>query len=162
MCGALVRNGYRKAAQMAQLLKKSIFEEMMERLDTEDLDLWAVIARNIWIRRNSVVYGGVFSHPDKVMWEATTSLEDFKSTNMVVMESTKGTVMQQGSLPISWNAPLKGWIVEVNWDAALNKEKGYTSCGIIAHDCEGRVLVARSTTQIISMDPTMAEAWAAL
>jgi len=39
---------------------KSIFEEMMECFDKEDLALWAVISRKIWFRRNSVVHG-VFS-----------------------------------------------------------------------------------------------------
>jgi len=36
----------------------------------EDLALWAVIARTIWFRRNSVVHNGSFTHPNLVYMEA--------------------------------------------------------------------------------------------
>jgi hypothetical protein len=122
----------------------------MARFDTKDLALWAVILRKIWFKQNSVVHRGAFSHLDKMVRKAIVSSKEFKNKNMRDME---GTVAHQGRPPASWIAPSHG-MVKVNWDAAFNKEKWYSSCGIIACDCARKVL-ARNTTQVMSRDPTM-------
>jgi hypothetical protein len=50
--------------------------------DKEILALWAVIARRIWLRRNSVVHNGSFIHPNMVYREAFLAYEEFKTCNM--------------------------------------------------------------------------------
>jgi hypothetical protein len=42
-----------------------IFEYMLHRCSRDELDLFAIIARSIWKRRNVVVHGGVFQRPWK-------------------------------------------------------------------------------------------------
>lgn len=41
----------------------SIFEHLSKQLGDEDLELVAVIAQKLWLRHNTVVYGGVFLNP---------------------------------------------------------------------------------------------------
>jgi ribonuclease HI len=105
-----------------------------------------------------VVHGGSFSPPEKVIREATISLEEFKTANHDEQDLVQ---RQQRACSDVWKKPPQG-VVKVNWDAAINKKEGYTGCGIIICDYEGQVLAARSITQVSIMDPTMAEAWAAL
>lgn len=52
--------------------------------------------------------------------------------------------------------------IKVNWDATIDKNLGRVSFGTIAWDSAGNVLAARSVTTSILIDPTIAEAWAAL
>jgi hypothetical protein len=96
--------GIQKSSSAGINFNYSIFEEIIEHLEYEDLALWAVIARNIWFRRNSVVHGGAFSSPEKVIREATTSLEEFKAANL---RDTEDMIMQQRTSPVSWRR-LKG------------------------------------------------------
>jgi len=52
--------------------------------------------------------------------------------------------------------------VKINWDAAVNKKKGYIGVGIIARDCMGQFLGARSFCQKIRIDAKLAETIVAL
>ena len=45
-----------------------LFEELLVLLNGEDLNLFALTSRGIWQRRNSVVHGGVFTHPNIVAY----------------------------------------------------------------------------------------------
>jgi hypothetical protein len=50
----------------------------MEKFSREDLDFMAVIARRIWLRRNALVFDGVFAHSDVVFAKVAGSLDEFK------------------------------------------------------------------------------------
>jgi hypothetical protein len=54
---------------------------MMERCLPDELDLWAITARCIWVRRNKFVHGEDFLHPSQVCREAFTLIIDFNRTN---------------------------------------------------------------------------------
>lgn len=60
-----------------------------------------------------------------------------------------------------WQAPSQGKI-KVNWDATIDKKKGLIGFGVIARDSKGRVLVARSSSKPVCIEPVMAESWAGL
>lgn len=55
----------------------AIVEEMFSRCQPEELGLFAVVARRIWLRRNEVVHGGPFQHPSMLMHHATRAAEEF-------------------------------------------------------------------------------------
>lgn len=44
----------------------------------EEFELFVVIAKRIWFRRNSVIYGGEFINPNQLARGATKSYEDYK------------------------------------------------------------------------------------
>jgi len=45
----------------------SILEKLMERLDDEDLEVVAMIARKNWLRRNTVVHIGDLLHSSNIV-----------------------------------------------------------------------------------------------
>jgi hypothetical protein len=55
-----------------------LFKYCMEKFSREDLDFMAVIARRIGLRRNALVFDGVFAHSDVVFAKVAGSLDEFK------------------------------------------------------------------------------------
>jgi hypothetical protein len=45
----------------------SIWEVMQERCREEELSLMAILARNIWLHRNTVIHEEVFKHPSAML-----------------------------------------------------------------------------------------------
>lgn len=118
----------------------------------------AVMARKIWLRRNSVVHGGDFIHPSILFREASSSLEEFRRVN------SHEPVVQYPLLvvpTILWHKPSSGKL-KINWDVAVDKGHGRIGVGIIVRDHEGFVLAAHSTTKNILVEPVVAKALAAL
>ncbi len=54
----------------------------MDKCEREEIDLGAVLAQKIWLRRNSVVYEGPFAHPAQIFKKATAIMEDFHRFNV--------------------------------------------------------------------------------
>jgi hypothetical protein len=54
----------------------SIFCYLCDRLDTEELELFAIIANKIWLRRNTVVFGGPVPSPTCLLKGARELLGD--------------------------------------------------------------------------------------
>jgi len=46
---------------------QSLFEEMSDRCTIEELELLAVLAHNIWFRRNTIIHGCMFKAPSNVL-----------------------------------------------------------------------------------------------
>jgi hypothetical protein len=117
-----------------------IFEDMLRRLTNEDLEMFAVVTRKIWLRRNELVHGGVFAHPTQVWKEAEEALQEFQRINKPSGQSSND---QQTTKAETWKAPLMG-IVKFNWDATLNQKNKTIGLGIIAWDHRGQFLIALS------------------
>jgi hypothetical protein len=73
----------------------------------------------------------------------------------------EGMEPHQNSPTISWQAPQSGTI-KVNWNAAIDKNQGCISDGIITRDSNGFVVAVRSSPHFLFVDPVVAEAWATL
>jgi hypothetical protein len=58
-----------------------LFEYCLQRFSKENVNLMAMIARRIWLQRNSLAFEGVFRHPNEVYAEAVSSLKEFKQCN---------------------------------------------------------------------------------
>jgi len=58
-----------------KLSREIILEYILDRCTREELELYAEIIKRIWLRRNVVVHGGEFSHPNKLIQEATLFLK---------------------------------------------------------------------------------------
>ncbi|XP_059440878.1 uncharacterized protein LOC132173397 [Corylus avellana] len=95
-----------------------LFEAMIGRYDKHELELFTVVARKVWMRRNTVVHGGDFIPPNQVFLMAEAGLEDFQRVNTQVSGSTSETPPAQTTI---WQPPPAN-MVKVNWDAAIEKK----------------------------------------
>jgi hypothetical protein len=58
-----------------------IVEELQDKLDDEEFSILAVVARNLWLRRNTVIFGGISNYPNLILRKALESIEEFKIAN---------------------------------------------------------------------------------
>jgi hypothetical protein len=136
----------------------SVLETLMRRCSLMR-KLWTVLARKLWLRRNSVVFGGVFISPNQLMREAVISIEDFKRANVPTEKENDFQAIPVP--PVQWKAPSLG-LYKINWDAAIDMKNRRMGVGIIARDYQVLVVAARSLTLHGHTDSLVAEAWAAL
>jgi hypothetical protein len=45
---------------------KQILKEVASRCEKDDVELFAIVARRLWLRRNDFIHGGNFMHPTQV------------------------------------------------------------------------------------------------
>jgi hypothetical protein len=55
-----------------------IFKEVSMRCEKNEVELFAVVARKIWLRRNGIVHGESFTHPTQLLKEAETALAEYQ------------------------------------------------------------------------------------
>ncbi|XP_059429095.1 uncharacterized protein LOC132162892 [Corylus avellana] len=98
-----------------------IWEELLQHLNIEDMELMAVVARQIWFCRKAFVHGNKINSTINVVGSAEESLEAYQEVNSRKNEVAK----RRNSQDLRWEAP-KNDFVKVNWDAAvdLNRNKG--------------------------------------
>jgi hypothetical protein len=72
-----------------------VAEGMMSRCDAREFQLFVGIARRLWLRRNEVIHGGVFSHPNTVFKQAEEGLEAFQRQQ----RNIAGVPIQMGPSP---------------------------------------------------------------
>jgi hypothetical protein len=133
-----------------------IFAYLCDRLEVEDLELFAIIAHKIWSRRNKVVFGGSVLPHSILIKEATEFLGDFRKIQAVTVDP-----VNEGQSPRSrWLKPLTNSI-KINWDATLDGRKKIMGIRIVARDCLGVVKAAMCAVILYIRDPTVAEAMGA-
>lgn len=84
----------------------AIIEILQRDMEPNDMELIVVVARTLWLRRNVVVHGGIFSHPTLIARKALDSLKAYRSAN-----SRQGTHPED--IPItnlSWQGLLEGFV----------------------------------------------------
>ncbi|XP_042983260.1 uncharacterized protein LOC122312663 [Carya illinoinensis] len=101
--------------------------------DQDTIELFAVIARSIWYRRNQFIFKGTFDHPSVLVDKARDLIYQLRS----VQFSSKTSSRMSATPTVSWSPPPIGQ-VKINWDAALSESKGRAGFGIVAQDHEGR------------------------
>jgi hypothetical protein len=58
-----------------------VVEEMFQMCDEEELHLFVGIARQVWLRRNEFVHGGLFTHPTVLVQQTTDAVSNFSAAN---------------------------------------------------------------------------------
>jgi ribonuclease HI/exonuclease III len=133
---------------------KEIMEWMMGRCNKQELELFAVIAKRIWARRNQVLHGGEFINPNRISQEAEAALQQFQQCQEVNRE-------QQAVVPDRWQPPLVGRY-KVNWDVAVDNALQRIGVGVLVRDYQGLVHAALCKTIHSCYVPVVAEAIGAL
>lgn len=136
-----------------------IFQRCLTRFDRDEMAYFAAIARRIWLRRNSMVFKSISEHLNKTYMDAITVVEDFK--RCLKDEKVETSPEQvEGRVPVCWQTPPEGTI-KVNFDAAINKNTGFTGLGLTARDHKGYLLGAKCLTKPFLTDAHTAELMAA-
>jgi ribonuclease HI len=133
-----------------------VVEKVFDRGNMEEFQQFVGLARRIWKRRNDVVHGKAFVHPDILAKGALLAVEEFVAANETgVVASTMAPHSN------AWTAPQPGWL-KVNWDASFQRTHSWMGFGVVVRDEKGRLVAATSKTVAGSLEPALAEAWGAL
>lgn len=116
-----------------------ILSTLLQRLCEEEMHLMVTVARQIWLRRNSVVFGGEFLTPTSMVRIAKDQMEAFESA---AQRTDEQSPRRRDMSTEKWKKPPLG-NVKLNWDAAVDSQNGKIGMGIIVRDHEGGV-VARA------------------
>ncbi|XP_059429159.1 uncharacterized protein LOC132162969 [Corylus avellana] len=135
----------------------NIWLMLSKRMEEDGMQLVAVIARLIWLRRNKVIFSGEFQSPFVLYRMAQEQVVQFQraGTSRCVQR-----VPQQTHDVQRWKKPPFG-AVKFNWDAAVDKEGQKMGIGIIPRDHNGDIVAALVVMRMFITDPTTAEALAA-
>jgi hypothetical protein len=133
-----------------------IFFSLCNRLDTQEVELMAVVAQKMWHRRNNLVFGGINLQPMYLLKVATDFLAKFQSA-----QASVNTCRPPSEVAIvKWSRPPEGW-VKLNWDAAVDIKKKIMGVGLVLRDHFDGVLRVVSSFHQYVLDPLVAEAFAA-
>jgi hypothetical protein len=138
----------------------SIFTRLVECLTVEELRLLTFVARQIWFRRNGVVFKEEFRSLGDLIQAARNQMNqhDQATTNRNKDESIGANM---GKLDTGhWTEP-PIVVIKINWDATLDPHTGMAGLGIVARDHEERVLAMTSSTCQHISHSTTAETLAA-
>ena len=135
-----------------------IFEDMINRCNKEELDLFGIIVRKIWLRRNTWLHEGSFEHPTTLLRNTKKELEEFQEANSRALGGNREDSTRQAAL---WKPPPSNFI-KINWDATTSKENKRSGLGLIARDHKGNCLAACSLLYGMIIEPVVADAFVAL
>ena len=132
-------------------------ETLLSRSSAEEMTIFAAIAHGIWTRRNHVVHGGKFAHPNFIVIEAEDVVAQFWRVK-VTMECR---MIQPSPMRTKWSNPPLGRL-KANWDVALNSVVKRIGTGVIIQDDKGVVFAALSRSVEACPAPVIVEAMGAL
>lgn len=80
-------------------------EGLFQRCSQEDMELFAGIARRIWLRRNDILHGGFFSSPQAIITHAKNGLSEFQA----IQEGSRTSLDSNGPVGLAkWKSPSPG------------------------------------------------------
>lgn len=82
----------------------------------KDFEVMVVVVCNLWLKRNSLIHGEDFGHPNQLVRTTMDSLQENKETQVRPFENSRDRPM----VIQRWQAPSWGF-VKVNWDATIDK-----------------------------------------
>jgi hypothetical protein len=111
----------------------NIVRKGLVQCEREEFELFAITARRLWLRRNSVVHGESFTHPTQLMREAKMSLAEFQRVQQGERLKVSPALERNTT---KWTPP-PGDTIKMNWDAAMNVKDKRIGLGFIARNLNG-------------------------
>lgn len=128
-------------------------ENMIKICDDEEICVFIGLARRLWFRRNEVVHGGVFTHPNALVQQTLKFKVEYSKAIAQPIGPSWPAVIQR------WIAPIQGaW--RLNWDAAVCTRHGIAGMGVVVRNFNGGVEDVRCMVNEGLSDPLVAKAWA--
>lgn len=107
----------------------SMVQELMKKLEGDNLQLALTVARFIWLRHNKFIFEDLFTAPGQISRQAMDSCEGFN----------EATVGSQNSVDAMLPSPAK-WMLppprrlKVNWEASVNQHRRCMGVGVVVKD----------------------------
>jgi hypothetical protein len=67
-----------------------IVEELQDKFNDEEFFILAVVARNLWLKRSTVVFVGIFNHHNLIVKKMLNSINEFKTANAKPQAEKRG------------------------------------------------------------------------
>jgi hypothetical protein len=119
------------------------------------------LVTSIIIRRNSFIFGRIFSSPSNILAGATVALEEFMRCSSPDQLALELIVAPPVMIQHAWKPPLNDHI-KVNWDVAISSKKGCFGLRIVLRNSRGDFMGACCMVQFQRTEACMAEAMIAL
>ena len=105
-----------------------ILEILATKLSEDELQLAVGVARQIWLRRNSIFLLGIFLSPATMVLHAKDQLQEFQKA-----KEGQGVTNVHYNRPrcVKWERPKEGYI-KLNWYAAINRMARAMRVGVVA------------------------------
>lgn len=132
-------------------------EQILSNFGMEKFGFFADLSRRIWLRRNDLIHGGVFTHPNLLVQGMLQAVEEYKQAHVLTPNVNQ---FEEPCGRKRWCAPPVGWL-KANWDAAFDKPSAWIGIGVVVKDSNGAVVAARSLTQYGSVESLAGELLAA-
>lgn len=136
---------------------------MVDNLDQQVLVMNAAILRQIWVRRNMVVFEDKFESPKSIVKKSKVMLETYQMAQILVCilstSPANHATGNQSEHNRKWQ-PLATNQFKFNWDAAVNSRTNTTGLGVIIRDCKGNILASACYNKPSQYKPVIVEALA--
>ncbi|XP_041026946.1 uncharacterized protein LOC121267144 [Juglans microcarpa x Juglans regia] len=133
-----------------------IFEAIAGIMDTDCLQEFAMVAKQIWWRRNEFIFNQVFRHPNTVVSAASQNLKMLKE-----MEGQRSSSVPTNSSITEWQAPPMHFH-KLNWDVVVDKTRARVGIDIVVRNFEGKIIAIMRRNQCMFPLPSLTEAYGAL
>ncbi|XP_062155257.1 uncharacterized protein LOC133863329 [Alnus glutinosa] len=131
---------------------RGLVEGWMQKLVGVDFIFALAVARQLWLRRNALIFENLFMAPLQVLHVVKSSLEAFEEANATM--GTKRRLLGNGS--ISWKKSPLG-VLKINWDATLQQKTKKLGVGVVIRDDSGAFVAALSKIVPYIVDPLTTE-----
>jgi hypothetical protein len=116
-----------------------------------------VVARNLWLGRNTLIHGGPTNLPTTIVGKALESWATFRITHDCHCIRAGVDTLRDPC----WKVPSSGYF-KVNCDAVVNIAKRNMGINVTVRDSAGKVLATLLASQNYIIEPAVAEASTAL
>lgn len=135
------RNFYHDSGLVVSHLSfREWFGSILEQGNQETLELFSVIAWQIWGARNELIFEKIATPPDLCYKKAVDHLLKYRKANYKIPAN------RPSRLNAKWEPPSVGHI-KINVDAAINEKEDRFGMGLVVRDVSGSVLMAASKTK---------------
>lgn len=133
---------------------------MVDNLDQTKLAMDAAILRQIWMKKNMVVFENKFESPKSVVEKAKIMLETNQLAQLPACLSsislaTQATRSQTRQSRI-WQPPATNQF-KCNWDVAMNSSGNTIGIGMILRDYKGNILASACCNKPCQYKPAIIE-----
>ncbi|KAG7964160.1 hypothetical protein I3843_09G155200 [Carya illinoinensis] len=143
----------------SQLPMLVFFEALIKVLNATELQEFVVVARQLWLRKNSHIFNKVFLPPNCLLKETRLRLDMMSEDEKFSQYHNRG--YQTCTSVDVWQAPPSNWL-KVNWDGALDQAKGLIGIGVIIRDDKGQTKATMRQKKMFFPNPFLDESYGAL
>jgi hypothetical protein len=138
-----------------------LLEYCFQTFEKDKVELMLVVARNIWLRKNSLIFQGSFLSPNRVWEESFSFMHDFRMFSQGEKDVASASSQIVHSPIGVWHPPPDNFF-KINWDASVAPNGNQIGLGLVVRDSKGDCIWAKCICLFVKGDSRIAESLAAL